>query len=129
MAPISSIFFASDSCSLRSLILRGHGVTLVRHPETLLQSLQAAAPELVVLDAGALLGSGLGLLAALKAAPARSGATVLLLGEHSGSLTVCAASAVGAHAAFRPGEPTFAEAAERLCARARAERVSERVAA
>lgn len=132
MAPFSSIFFASDTTSfdadsLRSLVARGHGVTLVCHPETLLRSLQGAAPELVVLDTGALLGTGLGMLAALKAAVARSGVNVFLLSECSGSLTACAAAAVGARAAFRPGEPCFAEAAESLCSRLG--RVSERAVA
>jgi len=119
MAPIPCVFFATDtsflSAELRSFVARGHGVTLVCHPETLLGSLQGAAPELAVLDTGALLGTGLGTLAALKAVVARSGVRVLLLSEYSGSLTACAAAAVGARAAFRPGEPCFAEAAESLC--------------
>lgn len=128
MAPIPCVFFATDtsflSAELRSLVARGHGVTLVCHPETLLRSLQGAAPELAVLDTGALLGTGT--LAALKAAVARSGVRMLLLSEYSGSLTACAAAAVGAQTAFRPGEPRFAEAAESLCGPGR---VSERAVA
>ena len=130
MASFSSIFFATDTTSfsaeLRSLVARGHGVTLICQPETLLRSLQGAAPELAVLETGALLETGLGTLAALKAAVARSGVRVLLLGECSGSLTACAAAALGARAAFRPGEPHFAEAAESLCG---PDRVNERAVA
>ena len=136
MAHIPSIFLVADADtetdSLRAhLAARGHGVTRMHSPLDLLKYLQGtAAPELIVIDTAALLQSSLGVVAALKAAVAQSGAVLVLLSDLGESLTGCAAYALGAHAAaFRPfADASFAELAESLCERAR-ESASDRAVA
>lgn len=97
MCALPSIFLAADASIFST---SGYSVTSVRSPHDLLGRLHApAAPELVVLDVAALLGSGVGVLTALRTALSLSGATVLLLSDVSTPLTSWAAYAVGAHAA------------------------------
>lgn len=115
-------FFAADADTRPArLAVRGHHVTSVDGPQTLLKSLGALiAPDLIVLDAAALLGSDLGVLAALKEAVLGSRATVLLVSDLNGSLTSYAAPAVGAYVAvFGPcDDKPFTRLADSLCERA-----------